>query len=176
MRVFGLAGWSGSGKTTLMTQLLPALLRRGVSVSTVKHAHHDFDIDQPGKDSYRHREAGAFEVMISSDRRWALMARASGAAEPSLDDLLRRMEARSISSSPRASSARRIRSSSIHRPALGKPLLAGEDKNIVAVASPDMPIAGLAVPRFALDPEVDAIAAFIIEHCRLPVSERGAAQ
>ena len=67
MKVFGLAGWSGSGKTTLMTRLLPALLARGVSVSTVKHAHHAFDVDQPGKDSYRHREAGATEVMISSD-------------------------------------------------------------------------------------------------------------
>jgi molybdopterin-guanine dinucleotide biosynthesis protein B len=173
MRVFGLAGWSGSGKTTLMTQLLPALLRRGVSVSTVKHAHHDFDIDQPGKDSYRHREAGAFEVMISSDRRWALMHELRGAAEPSLDDLLRQMSPVDLVIAEGFKRAAHPKLE-IHRPALGKPLLAGEDKTIVAVAS-DMPIAGLAVPRFALD-QVDAIAAFITDHCRLPVSERGAAQ
>ena len=69
MRVFGLAGWSGSGKTTLMTRLIPALIRRGITVSTLKHAHHDFDIDQAGKDSWRHREAGAQEVLVASDRR-----------------------------------------------------------------------------------------------------------
>ena len=173
MRVFGLAGWSGSGKTTLMTQLLPALLRRGVSVSTIKHAHHDFDVDQPGKDSYRHREAGAFEVMISSDRRWALMHELRGAAEPALDDLLRHMSPVDlvIAEGFKRASHPKLE---IHRPALGKPLLAGEDKNIVAVAS-DLPIAGLAVPRFALD-QVDAIAAFIIEYCRLAVKEIGAAQ
>src|SRR3974390_1631802 len=73
MRVFGLAGWSGSGKTTLATRLLPALIRHSVTVSTIKHAHHAFDVDQPGKDSYRHREAGATEVLVSSEKRWALM-------------------------------------------------------------------------------------------------------
>ncbi len=82
MRIFGLAGWSGSGKTTLVTRLIPALIARGISVSTVKHAHHDFDIDQPGKDSWRHREAGASEVLISSDRRWALMHEQRGTREP----------------------------------------------------------------------------------------------
>ncbi len=73
MRIFGLAGWSGSGKTTLMTALIPEFVSRGVTVSTVKHAHHAFDIDQPGKDSWRHRQAGAREVMVASDHRWALM-------------------------------------------------------------------------------------------------------
>ena len=91
MRVFGLAGWSGSGKTTLLIRLLPALLARGSRVSTMKHAHHAFDIDQPGKDSYRHREAGATEVMISSSQRWALMHELRGAAEPPLAELLAHM-------------------------------------------------------------------------------------
>jgi len=73
MRLFGLVGWSGSGKTTLVMRLVPELTRRGLIVSTIKHAHHDFDIDQPGKDSYLHRAAGATEVMVASDQRWALM-------------------------------------------------------------------------------------------------------
>ncbi len=73
MRIFGLAGWSGSGKTTLMAALIPEFGSRGLTVSTIKHAHHAFDIDQPGKDSWRHRQAGAREVMVASDRRWALM-------------------------------------------------------------------------------------------------------
>src|SRR5205085_4982778 len=88
MRIFGLAGWSGSGKTTLMTALIPEFVSRGVTVSTVKHAHHAFDIDQPGKDSWRHRQAGAEEVMIVSDRRWALMHELRGAAEPSVAELV----------------------------------------------------------------------------------------
>ena len=74
MRIFGIAGWSGSGKTTLLRALIPVLVERGLSVSTMKHAHHDFDVDKPGKDSYEHRRAGATEVMISSANRWALIA------------------------------------------------------------------------------------------------------
>jgi molybdopterin-guanine dinucleotide biosynthesis protein B len=173
MRVFGLAGWSGSGKTTLMTQLLPALLRRGVSVSTIKHAHHDFDIDQPGKDSYRHRESGALEVMVASDRRWALMHELRGATQPSLDELLgclSPVDLVIVEGFKRAPHPKL----EIHRPVLGQPLLASEDKTIVAVAS-DMPLAGLAVPCFSLD-QADAIAAFIIAHCHIPATERGAAQ
>src|SRR5690242_4506755 len=91
MRIFGLAGWSGSGKTTLMAALLPELVSRGLTVSTVKHAHHAFDIDQPGKDSWRHRQAGAREVMIASNRRWALMHELRDEPEPTLDELLRRL-------------------------------------------------------------------------------------
>ena len=82
MRIFGLAGWSGSGKTTLMTAVIPELVSRGITVSTLKHAHHAFDVDQPGKDSWRHRQAGALEVMISSQNRWALMHELRGAPEP----------------------------------------------------------------------------------------------
>ena len=91
LRIFGIAGWSGSGKTTLMTGLIPLIVRAGVTVSTVKHAHHAFDVDKPGKDSYRHREAGATEVMISSAARWALMHEHRGAPEPTLSDLIRNM-------------------------------------------------------------------------------------
>jgi molybdopterin-guanine dinucleotide biosynthesis protein B len=154
MRVFGLAGWSGSGKTTLMTQLLPALLRRGVSVSTIKHAHHAFDVDQPGKDSYRHREAGA--------------------AEPSLEQLLRHMSPVDlviVEGFKRAAMPKL----EVYRASVGKPLLALEDSDIVAIAS-DLPVAGLgALPRFALD-DVGAIADFIIAHIGLKGQDRGAAQ
>ena len=85
MRIFGLAGWSGSGKTTLLTRLLPALIARGLTVSTIKHAHHDFDIDQPGKDSWRHRQAGASEVLVASSRALGADARASRRARAALD-------------------------------------------------------------------------------------------
>ena len=91
MRVFGLAGWSGSGKTTLMAALIPQFVARGITVSTVKHAHHGFDVDQPGKDSWRHRQAGAREVMVVSDRRWALMHELREEPEPDLDKLLPRI-------------------------------------------------------------------------------------
>lgn len=173
MRVFGLAGWSGSGKTTLIARLLPALLQRGVTVSTLKHAHHDFDIDQPGKDSYRHREGGAVEVMIASDQRWALMRELRGAAEPPLEDLLRHLSPVDlvIVEGFKRSTLPKLE---IHRPSVGKPLMARDDKNIVAVAS-DVSLAGLAVPCLALD-DADAIADFIIAYCSIEVPERGAAQ
>jgi len=174
MKVFGLAGWSGSGKTTLMTRLLPALLARGVSVSTVKHAHHAFDVDQPGKDSYRHREAGATEVMISSERRWALMHELRGDAEPPLAELLCHMSPVDlviVEGFKRAA----IPKIEVYRAVVGKKLLATEDSDIVAVAS-DLPVAGLgALPRFALD-DVGEIADFIIAHLHIAVQDRGAAQ
>lgn len=91
MRVFGFAGWSGSGKTTLIVRLIPELIRRGLSVSTLKHAHHRFDIDRPGKDSYEHRMAGAVEVVIGSSHRWALMHENRGEPEPTVEELLSRM-------------------------------------------------------------------------------------
>src|SRR5260370_34393929 len=91
MKIFGFAGWSGSGKTTLMTALIPELVARGLTVSTIKHAHHAFDVDQPGKDSWRHREAGATEVLVASERRWALMHELRDAPEPSLDALVARI-------------------------------------------------------------------------------------
>lgn len=164
MRVFGLAGWSGSGKTTLLTRLLPELIGEGITVSTVKHAHHTFDIDQPGKDSWRHREAGASEVMIASERRWALIHEHRGAPEPPLDALIRQMtpvDLLLVEGFKRGSHAKL----EVYRPSLGKPLLCREDEHIVALAS-DAPVAGIAVPCFALD-DVAGIARFIIGHCRL---------
>ncbi len=164
MRVFGLAGWSGSGKTTLLTRLLPELIAQGLTVSTVKHAHHSFDIDQPGKDSWRHREAGASEVLIASERRFALIHEHRGAPEPSLDALIRRMapvDLLLVEGFKREAYDKL----EVHRPALGKPLLCREDPHIVAVAS-DAPIAGLALPLLPLD-DVAAIARFITAHCRL---------
>jgi len=165
-RIFGLAGWSGSGKTALVTRLVPALIARGITVSTVKHAHHDFDIDQPGKDSWKHRQAGASEVLVSSARRWALMHEHRGAREPGLAALITHMspvdlvlvEGFKHEAYPKLE---------IHRPAIGKPLLCIDDPEIVAVAA-DEPVAGLPVPLLPLDDET-AIAAFIIAHCRLEV-------
>lgn len=93
MRVIGLAGWSGAGKTTLLRRLIPLLIERGLRVSTLKHAHHDFDVDQPGKDSWEHRQAGAEEVLVSSTARWALMHELRGQAEPGLAELLAHMRA-----------------------------------------------------------------------------------
>ena len=164
MRIFGLAGWSGSGKTTLLTRLIPALVAHGITVSTIKHAHHHFDIDQPGKDSRKHRQAGASEVLISSVARWALMHEHRGAREPSLAELLAHMtpvdlvivEGFKSEAFPKLE---------IHRPALGKPLLYPDDPEIVAVAS-DEPVAGLGVPRLALD-DIAAITSFILAQCRL---------
>jgi molybdopterin-guanine dinucleotide biosynthesis adapter protein len=164
MRAFGLAGWSGSGKTTLMTKLLPALVAHGITVSTVKHAHHAFDIDRPGKDSWVHREAGASEVLISSASRWALMHEHRGAEEPGLGELLRHMSPvdlvliEGFKREP-------IPKIEIHRPALGKPLLCGEDPDIIAIAS-DEPLAGTGLPCLPLD-DAAAIADFIIVHCGL---------
>jgi len=173
MRVIGLAGWSGAGKTTLMVRLVPELVRRGLTVSTMKHAHHGFDVDQPGKDSHRHREAGATEVLVASDQRWALMHELRGAREPTMDALLRHLspvdlvivEGYKRGDHPKLE---------VFRKSVGKPLLAPEDETIVAIAS-DAPVPSVALPYFALE-DVEAIAAFIIAHCHIEVVEDGAAQ
>jgi molybdopterin-guanine dinucleotide biosynthesis protein B len=164
MRIFGLAGWSGSGKTTLVSRLLPELTGRGFTVSTLKHAHHEFDVDKPGKDSWRHRQAGATEVMVASAKRWALMHEHRGAPEPMIDALVRHMTpvdlllVEGFKRQPHAKLE-------VYRSALGKPLLCLEDPHIVAVAS-DGPVSGIGVPLLALD-DVGAIAQFIVDHCRL---------
>jgi molybdopterin-guanine dinucleotide biosynthesis protein B len=166
MKVFGLAGWSGSGKTTLVRALLPELIRRGLTVSTIKHAHHAFDVDQPGKDSYEHRQAGASEVMVASDTRWALMHELRGAPEPSLDMLLDRLSPVDlvlIEGFKRQHHAKL----EVFRPDVGKPMLCGEDPSIVAVASDR---GDLMLPRdLPLLPlrEVAAIADFVIIQCGL---------
>jgi molybdopterin-guanine dinucleotide biosynthesis protein B len=164
MKVFGLAGWSGSGKTTMLTRLLPALIERGLSVSTIKHAHHDFDIDQPGKDSYRHRMAGANQVMISSAHRWALMRELRGAHEPNLQELLAQLApvdlvmVEGFKHDP-------YDKLEVYRASVGKPLLAREDPHIVAVAS-DAPIDRLALPQLDIE-DTSAIADFVLRHCGL---------
>jgi molybdopterin-guanine dinucleotide biosynthesis protein B len=156
MQVFGIAGWSGSGKTTLLKGLIPDLIGRGLSVSSMKHAHHAFDIDMPGKDSYEHRAAGAREVMISSANRWALMHELKGDDEPSLDELIARMspvdlllvEGFKWEAHPKLE---------VHRPGVGKPLLQSDDPHIVAVASDT---------RLNLA-DISGIADFIVRRCRL---------
>ena len=160
MRVFGFAGYSGSGKTTLIEQLIPRLTARGLRVSIVKHAHHAFDIDRPGKDSWRHREAGAAEVLITSAHRWVLMHELRGEPEPDLATQLARMSPCDlvlVEGYKRAAIPRL----EVHRPALGHPLLYPADPHIVAVAS-DIP---MACPLPCLDlASPDAIAAFIRSH------------
>jgi molybdopterin-guanine dinucleotide biosynthesis protein B len=164
MKIFGLAGWSGSGKTTLLVRLIPALVARGVSVSTIKHAHHGFDVDPPGKDSFEPRRAGAHEVMVSSANRFALMHELRGAPEPSVEELVARMSPVDlvIIEGFKRHAHDKLE---VHRPALGKSLLATEDPRVVAVAS-DVEIPGLAVPRLDMN-DVAAIAGFVIAHCRL---------
>jgi molybdopterin-guanine dinucleotide biosynthesis protein B len=155
----GLAGWSGSGKTTLVTRLIPALANRGLSVSTVKHAHHDFDIDTPGKDSWRHRQAGATEVLVASDQRWALMHEHRGTAEPPLEALLAKLGPVDIVLVEGFKRARHAKIE-VWRQENGKPLLYPEDPDILAVAS-DGPVPGLHLPLLPLG-DAGAIAGFIL--------------
>jgi molybdopterin-guanine dinucleotide biosynthesis adapter protein len=174
MKIFGLAGWSGSGKTTLLVKLIPALIARGIKVSTVKHAHHAFDIDQPGKDSYAHRTAGATEVMISSDQRFALMHELRGAPEPSFDALVAHMTPVDLLlvEGFRDHAYNKLE---IHRPSLGKPLLCTTDRHVVAVAS-DEPLAGLPVRCLPLN-DTGAIADFVVAHGNVtPLPRRAAGQ
>ena len=170
--IFGIAGWSGSGKTTLVTRLVPELTGRGLAVSTVKHAHHSFDIDQPGKDSYEHRAAGATEVLVSSESRWALMHEHRGAPEPTLEDLAARMAPVDLLL-VEGFKSETYDKLEVHRPALGKKLLAPDDARIVAVAC-DGALGDLSLPVFDLD-DVAAIADFIVAKCGLGTSARGAA-
>ena len=134
MKVIGLAGWSGAGKTTLLTRAIPHLIARGLRVSVIKHAHHRFDVDVPGKDSWLHREAGAEEVLVSSGRRWALMHELRDAPEPPLRDLLRKMSPVDlvVIEGYKTDSHRKIE---VHRAANGKPLLFPEDAAIVGIVT-----------------------------------------
>jgi molybdopterin-guanine dinucleotide biosynthesis adapter protein len=163
VRLIGLAGWSGSGKTTLLARLIPVLIARGRTVSTLKHAHHEFDIDKPGKDSHTHRLAGATEVLISSARRWALMHELRDEPEPQLSELLPRLsrvdlvivEGYKTQSHPKLE---------VHRAEVGKPLLYPNDPNVVALAS-DVRPANLQLPFADLN-DVDAIADLVDELAR----------
>ncbi len=171
-RVFGLAGWSGSGKTTLMRALIPALTERGLSVSTVKHAHHTFEIDKPGKDSYEHRSAGATEVLIASAERWALMHELRDTPEPTTEELIALMAPVDLVLIEGFKQERHDKIE-VHRPAFGRPLLCSGDPRVVAVAS-DTPLEDLPVPRLDLN-DSGTIADFVIDHCGLNGRTRGVA-
>lgn len=158
-RLFGITGWKNSGKTTLTERLVRELTARGRTVATVKHAHHDFDIDKPGTDSFRHRAAGAREVAIVSGRRWALMHELGDEAEPRLDDILARLAPCDLvliegyKREPHRKIEARRAGARDHAP------LSAQDPNIVAVAC-DRPQPGETLPVFDLD-DVGAIADFI---------------
>ena len=160
MRLIGLAGWSGSGKTTLLTRLIPELAARGVTVSTLKHAHHAFDIDQPGKDSHSHREAGARQVLVSSARRWALMTELRDAPEPTLRQLLARFDPvyLVIVEGFKRDAHPKIE---VFRQANAKPWLHPADSAIIAVASDTAPETHL--PHRHLD-DIAGIADLLLEH------------
>ena len=163
MKVFGFAGWSGSGKTTLIEQLIPRFVRRGLSVSLIKHAHHSFDIDYPGKDSYRHRHAGATEVLVTSSRRWVLMHELRGAQEPPFEEQLKHfspcdlliVEGYKFAPIPKLE---------VWRAETGEALLHPNDPHIVAVAS-DVKVT-TKLPLLDLNAH-EAIAAFVLGHLKL---------
>jgi molybdopterin-guanine dinucleotide biosynthesis adapter protein len=165
MRVFGVVGWKNNGKTTLVERLVAHLSAAGYCVSTVKHAHHDVDLDRPGKDTWRHREAGAREVVLATARRWAVIHELRGEAEPALDELLARMtpvdlvivEGFKRFPHPKLE---------VHRRERGTPLLARDDPTVVAVAT-DEPLPELRVPQFGLD-DAEGIARFILDRLEIP--------
>ena len=162
MRAFGFAGWSGSGKTTLIEALVPVLVGRGLAVSLIKHAHHTFDIDQPGKDSWRHRRAGCTEVLVSSAQRWALMHELRGAAEATVAEGLARLAPCDIVL-VEGYKAAPIPKLEVWRPSVGKPLLHPGDPHVIALATDDRAAAPPGLPLFDLG-DVQAIASFVAEH------------
>jgi molybdopterin-guanine dinucleotide biosynthesis adapter protein len=161
MRIIGLAGWSGSGKTTLLAKVIPRIVARGLKVSTVKHAHHSFDMDRPGKDSHSHRMAGATEVLVGSANRWAVVHELRGEAEPTLPALLRKaspvdlvlVEGYKGESHPKLE---------VYRAANGKPMLHPGDPAIVAVAS-DTPLSGVRIPVLDLN-DIEGITDILLRH------------
>ncbi len=163
MKVIGIAGYSGSGKTTLIEKVIPVLVREGLRVSLIKHAHHEFDVDQPGKDSYRHRHAGCSEVLISSSKRWAVMHELRGAEEGGLQEQLKRLSpcdlviVEGYKSEP-------LSKIEVHRAAGHTPLLYPEDRNVVAVATDE--ILGTNLPQLDVN-DAEAVARFIIQYLGL---------
>ena len=158
MKTLGIAGYSGSGKTTLIEKVIPLLVAEGLRVSLIKHAHHEFDIDQPGKDSYRHRHAGCAEVLVSSSKRWALMHELRGAAEPSLQEQLKLFSPCDLVI-VEGYKAEAIPKIEVHRRASHTPLLYPEDPNVVAVAT-DEPLE-TSLPQIDVD-DAGAVARFIV--------------
>jgi molybdopterin-guanine dinucleotide biosynthesis protein B len=171
-KIFGVVGWSGSGKTTLMIELLPDLIRRGFRVSTMKHTHHNFDIDKPGKDSFRHREAGAHEVLITGARRWALLHENRDDPEPHIDSLLANMAPVDLVliEGFKSHSHKKLE---VYRPSVGKEMIAAGDDSIVAVAS-DEPLPEIDVPVLDLN-NVASIGDFVAGFCGLDRKARDGA-
>ena len=166
MKVIGLAGWSGAGKTTLLTRVIPHLLKEGLRVSVIKHAHHAFDVDVPGKDSWRHRHSGATEVLVSSTQRWALMHELRGAAEPRLPELLSKLSSVDlvVVEGFKREPHRKIE---VHRAANDKPLLFPDDPGIAGIAT-DVAIE-TRLPTVHLD-DIEAAAALLLR-AAMPIEE-----
>lgn len=160
MRLIGLAGWSGAGKTTLLARLIPCLRARGHNLSTVKHAHHQFDVDQPGKDSHTHRQAGAQQVLVSSANRWALMTELRGAPEPPLEALLAQLAPVDL---VLVEGFKRDRHPKLEvfRAANAKPWLHPGDPAIIAVVADTAPPGAL--PWAGLD-DIEAVADLVLRH------------
>lgn len=160
MKIFGLVGWSGSGKTTLLVKLLPELVTRGVRVSTMKHAHHAFDVDKPGKDSYEHRAAGASEVLVTSANRWALMHENRDTPEPTVEELIRHMSPVDLLIIEGFKNHAHDKME-IYREVTGKSLIQPNDPLIRAVAS-DGPVAAATVPVLDLN-DIARLADYILD-------------
>ena len=163
MKIFGFAGYSGSGKTTLIEKLIPRFTQCGIKVSLVKHAHHTFDVDKPGKDSYRHRQAGCSEVLITSSRRWVLMHELRGAPEPDLDQMIEHLspcDLLLVEGFKRES----IPKLEVYRASVGEPLIHPHDANVVAVASDAL--LDTQLPQFDLNDEA-AISDFVLNNVGL---------
>jgi molybdopterin-guanine dinucleotide biosynthesis protein B len=158
-RVLGIAGWSGSGKTTLITKLIPLLASRGIRVATLKHAHHAFDVDQPGKDSYEHRKAGACEVIVSSARRWVQMHEVGDGTEATLAQLLARLSPCDLVLVEGFKTGQHPKME-VYRREVGKTPLHPEDTRIVAIAS-DADFPGAGIPRVDLN-DIEAVAAMVL--------------
>ena len=163
MKTIAIAGYSGSGKTTLIEKVIPCLTMAGYKVSLIKHAHHEFDIDHAGKDSWRHRHAGATQVLVSSSKRWALMHELRGAAEPTLDEQLAHLapcdvvivEGWKHHAMPKIE---------VHRKLSGKPLLFPEDANVVAIVTDEN--LATALPQFNLE-DATGVAEFMVTYLGL---------
>jgi molybdopterin-guanine dinucleotide biosynthesis adapter protein len=163
LKVFGIAGFSGSGKTTLLENIIPRFVRAGLRVAVIKHVHHAFDLETPGKDSWRHREAGAQQVMIASARRWALLRELREAAEPELPELLQRLDPSDVVF-VEGFKRQPIAKLEVHRVAAGKPPLFPDDPHVIALATDAALATGL--PVFGLS-DYEAIGGFIMRYLKL---------
>ena len=163
MKIFGFAGYSGSGKTTLIERLIPLFTARGLRIALIKHAHHTFDVDQPGKDSYRHRYAGCSEVLVTSSRRWVLMHELRGAPEPGLSEHIEHLSPCDLVL-VEGFKREAIPKLEIYRAAVGEPLLNPHDRHIVAIASDQRLDTGL--PQYDLN-DIAGIGGCILAHVGL---------